>query len=55
MASSKQGIGRKPLRNEILEFMLKTDDELSDLSNSDLSVIDVSSNEELSSDMNENF
>ena len=49
----------KPLRNdqEIIEFMSETDDELSDLSDSDfediINVTDVSSDEEFSSDMND--
>ena len=61
MASSKQGMQIKPLQNyeEIVEFMLETDDELSDLSDSDfediMDVTDVSSDEELLSDMNENI
>ena len=51
----------KPLQNyeEIVEFMLETDDELSDLSDSDfediMNATDVSSDEELLSDMNENI
>ena len=49
----------KPLRNdqEIIEFMLETDDEPSDLSDSDfedvMDATDVSSDEEFSSDMND--
>ena len=59
MASSKQAMQAKPLRNdqEIIEFMSETDDELSDLSESDFEDImdatDVSSNEEFLSDMND--
>ena len=61
MASSKQGMPTKPLRNvqEIVEFMLETDDELSDLSDWDFGDImdatGVSSEEEFSSVMNENL
>ena len=61
MASSKQGMRTKPLRNdeEIVEFMLETDYELSDLSESDfediMNATDVSSDEELLSDINENL
>ena len=61
MTSSKQGMRTKPLRNDedIVEFMLETDDELSDLSDSDFEDImkatDVSSDEALLSDMNENL
>ena len=59
MASSKQAMQTKPLRNdqEIIEFMSETDDELSDLSDSDFEDImdatDVSSDEEFLSDMND--
>ena len=59
MASSKQVMQTKPLRNdqEIIEFMSETDDELSDLSDSDFEDImdatDVSSDEEFLSDMND--
>ena len=51
MASSKQGIRTKPLRNdqEITEFTLETDNKLSDLGGSDFEDIvdatDVSSDE----------
>ena len=51
----------KHLRNEkdIVEFLLETDDELSDLSDSDfediMDAIDVSSDEEFLSDINENL
>ena len=61
MASSKQGMGTKPLRNDekIVEFMLETDYELSDLSESDfediMNATDVSSDKELLSDINENL
>ena len=61
MASSKQDMETKPLRNdqEIVEFMLETDDELSDLSDSDFEDIvdatDALSDEEFSSHMNENL
>ena len=61
MALSKQGMRTRPLRNdqEIVEFILETDDELSNLSDSDfediMDAIDVSSDEEFSSDMNENL
>ena len=61
MASSKQGMQTKPLQNdlEIVEFVLETDDELLDLSDSDfkdvMDATDVSSEEEFSSDMNENL
>ena len=59
MASSRQAMRTKPLRNdqEIIEFMLETDDEPSDLSDSDfedvMDATDVSSDEEFSSDMND--
>ena len=57
----KTGHANKTSENyeEIVEFMLETDDELSDLSDSDfediMNATDVSSDEELLSDMNENI
>ena len=53
MGSSKQGMTTKPLQNdqEIVEFILETNDELSDLRDSDfediMGVTDVLSSEEI--------